>query len=91
MGGINMVDKNYEYFSKNMPELYKKYGHKFLAIKDEKVIGEYDTFDEAIRETNKTEKLGTFLIQECFKDKKDAIHCFQGNVIFNTVGVKVNV
>ena len=44
-----MIDKNYEYFSKNMPELYKKFG--------------------------------TFLIQECFKDKKEGIHCFQGNVI----------
>ncbi|MCA6071739.1 MAG: DUF5678 domain-containing protein [Endomicrobium sp.] len=78
-----MVDKNYEYFSKNMPELYKKYGHKFLAIKDEKVIGEYDTFDEAIRKTNKTEKLGTFLIQECFENEDESAHHFQGNVSFD--------
>ncbi|MCA6072804.1 MAG: DUF5678 domain-containing protein [Endomicrobium sp.] len=78
-----MIDKNYEYFSRNMLELYKKYGHKFLAIKDEKVIEEYDTFDEAIRETNKTEKLGTFLVQECFDSEDESVHHFQGNVSFD--------
>jgi hypothetical protein len=65
-----------------MPKLYSKYGHKFLAIKNAGVIGVYDTFDSAIRETIKTEKLGTFLIQECFRNKQESVKWFQSNVSF---------
>ena len=77
-----MLNKDYEYFERNMSSFYKKYGRKFLVIKNQKVIGEYGSFEEAFRETTKNEKLGTFLIQECFKNVKESVHHFQSNVSF---------
>ena len=77
-----MQTKDYEYFAKNMSSFYKKYGQKFLALKGQKVIGVYDSFGVAFRETTKKEKLGTFLIQECFKNEKESVLHFQSNVSF---------
>ena len=83
------MDEDYYFFEKNMEPLYEKYGHKFLAIKNQGVIGVYNTFQEALDNTLKTEKLGTFLIQECFKNKEENMQFFQGNVSF--VGEEKNI
>jgi hypothetical protein len=55
---------NYEYFVANMPDLYARYGHKFLAIKDCQVIGTYDDYLSAYEDAVKHESLGTFIVQE---------------------------
>ena len=83
------MDEDYIFFEKNMERLYEKYGHKFLAIKGQNVIGVYDTFQEALDVTLKTEKLGTFLIQECFKNREENMQFFQGNVSY--VGEERNI
>ncbi|MGN0022930.1 MAG: hypothetical protein ACI352_02750 [Elusimicrobiaceae bacterium] len=77
-----MINKNYAFFKKNMAVLYAKYGHKFVVIKEEKVIGVYDNEDIALIETLKTEKLGTFIIQELNENEEDNTHHFQYNVYF---------
>jgi hypothetical protein len=69
-----------------MEELYQTYGHKFVAIKDQNILGAYDSFDTALDDTLKTEPIGTFLIQECFENKEKAIYHFQGNVIPVPIG-----
>ena len=81
-----MNTKDYEYFERNMSSFYKKYGRKFLVIKNQKVIGVYDSFGEAFSETRKSEELGTFLIQECFRNLKESVHHFQSNVSFSVMG-----
>lgn len=81
-----MLEKEYEFFSKNMADLYKQYGHKFLVIKDNQIIGAYDNEDVALKTTLKKEKLGTFLVQECVESPKASAHHFQGNVSFNFLG-----
>jgi hypothetical protein len=43
----------------------KQYTGKFLVIKDEKVIGAYDSEIDAIKEASKHHELGTFLVQKC--------------------------
>lgn len=77
-----MLDKEYKYFSENMPALYKRYGHKFLVIKGNRVIGSYDNELLALKTTLKKEDLGTFLVQECVEKSEMLIHHFQGNVSF---------
>jgi phosphopentomutase len=89
MKTMDDLDKDYLFFFTNIEELYSKYGHKFLAIKDKRVLGAYDTFKKALEETIKTDKIGTFLVQECFKSKKDTIGYFQTNVLFK--GEPINV
>ena len=66
-------NKDYEFFTANMGSLYSRYGQKFVVIKNQKIIGVHDTFEAALDETTKTEKLGTFLIQECFKNIEESI------------------
>lgn len=71
---------NYEYFIKNRNALAQKYNRWFLVIKDCRVIGSYDTFDEAFTETTKTEELGTFLIQDLRDDGENTnTHYFYSN------------
>jgi hypothetical protein len=75
-------ESDYNYFIENLKSLYKEYGGKFLAIKDEAVIGSYDSFLDAFYETVKTQKLGTFIIQECVDDPEKLVQHFQSNVAF---------
>lgn len=58
--------KDFNWFVDNYDNLYKKYGHKFLVIKNEAVIGAFDSVRQAV--DNTTEELGTYIIQECNGD-----------------------
>ncbi len=60
----NLVDQ-FDFYLKNQEELLKEYEGKFIVIKDCKVIGAYDSEAEAIQETTRHHKLGTFIVQEC--------------------------
>jgi hypothetical protein len=73
--------EDYEFFLQNTAHFYQEYGSKFLAIKNKDVIGVYGTFDEALKNTLKTESPGTFLVQECLKSPDDGVVRFQGNVM----------
>ena len=64
-----MQDMDFEWFKENMPSLYEMYGHCFLAIKDKRVIGAYGKYADAVRETAKTEPMGSFIVQECGEDE----------------------
>lgn len=77
-----MADKNYEFFVANLKDLYKSYKNKFVVIKDEKVIGAYDSFDDAFKTTIKTEELGTFLIQQCLKEGTEVNYFHSNNIAF---------
>jgi len=74
------MDENFEYFKENMLQFYNEYGSKFIAIKDRKVLGVYDTFDEALEVTLKSEKIGTFIVQQCTDDATNFTSTFQSNV-----------
>ena len=60
-----MQDKDFEWFLKNYDALYERYGNSYLVIKQEKVIGVYDSFSKAVETTMLTEELGTFIVQKC--------------------------
>ena len=66
----NLIDKNYEWFKNNLPELVKTYDGQYVVIKDESVIAAYPSFDEALVNTVKIETPGTFIIQLCSLDKE---------------------
>jgi len=64
-----MQDKDFTWFLKHYDEFFEIYGHSFLVIKNEKIIGVYDSFKKAVETTLLTEDLGSFIIQECNGDE----------------------
>jgi hypothetical protein len=77
-----MKNINYEYFKENFTELFNKYPNKYIVIKNKNIIGIYETFDEAYKKTVKTEKLGTFIIQQCIDSLENMAHFSYNNVGF---------
>ena len=61
------MNENFEWFMDQYDNLRNIYGDAFLAIKDKKVLCAYSSYGDAVRETQKTEELGTFIVQECRK------------------------
>lgn len=77
-----MLEKEYKYYQKHQKEFLEKYKDKVLVIKDEDIIGIYDTEEQAYEESVSKHKLGTFLIQKCIP-QEEAIQTFHSRVIFN--------
>ena len=55
-----MQDNDFEWYIKNFDQLYELYGDKYIAIKNQRIIGIYDSCAEGVRETSKKEEIGTF-------------------------------
>lgn len=62
-------DEDFLWFVQNYDKLFRKYGHKYFAIKNKKILGVYDSFQGAYNTTCLTETPRTFIIQECTGDK----------------------
>ena len=76
VGGIIMAEyrdedrnRDFDFFVKNYQKLFNHYGHKFIAIKNEKVLGAYDSVLEAINILSENYEPGTYIIQECTGDE----------------------
>ena len=76
------LQAEFEYYRKRQAELAEKYQGRFIAIKGDKVLGDYETAADAVRETAKTHELGTFLIQRCDADLESTKATFRSRVIF---------
>lgn len=60
---------DFDYFIRNYQDLYQRFGHKFIVIKDKSVLGAYDREYDAINDIKKIYPLGTFIVQECNGDE----------------------
>ena len=77
-----MLEKEFKYFLNNKEDLSRKYKGKFLVIRDEKVIGAYDSEKDAYDNAIKNNELGTFLIQECSTRESAFVQNFHSRVLF---------
>jgi hypothetical protein len=78
-----MLQKEYEFYLTNQEELVKKYLNKFLVIKNQKIVGVYDTKQEAYDTSTSSLELGTFLIQHCLPGSLSHTQTFHSQVIFS--------
>lgn len=76
------LDKEFKFYLANQEELLKKYDKKFLVIKDEKVIGSYETATEAYTAGSSQFEVGTFLIQFCSAGSASYTQTFHSRVVF---------
>jgi len=60
-----MLNTEFKYFLDHQDELVKTYNNRVLVIIGEKVVDDYDNYDDAVFQSLKKYKPGTFLLQEC--------------------------
>lgn len=60
---------DFNYFVENYKELFRIYGHKFFAIKNNTVLGTFDSIPEAINCLSDKYQVGNYIIQECTGDE----------------------
>jgi hypothetical protein len=77
-----MLEKEFEFYQKNQEELVKKYNGRVIVIKDEKVIGDFDSEIVAVNETGKMHELGTFLVQRCAPGTDTTTNTFHSRYAF---------
>ena len=58
------MSEDFAWFKEHYTDFQKKYGESFIAIKNKKILGVYDSYGNGV----KTEELGTFIVQECSPD-----------------------
>ncbi len=65
-----MFEKELEYFIKEQPTLLKQHEGKTLALKNEAVIGVYDSTLDAYLAIKRNGQLGSVMLQECTRGPK---------------------
>ena len=60
-----MQEQDFVWFQNHYKEFQQRYGNAFLAIKNKQIIGVFPTFAEGVRTMRKTEKRGSYIVQEC--------------------------
>ena len=73
----------FAYYLSHQDELVKTYNGKFVVIKEDKVLGAYDDELKAITETQKTEQVGTFLVQKVTPGAGAYTQTFHSRVVFS--------
>jgi hypothetical protein len=76
------LQKEFDYFLANQQELARQYSGKILVIKEQTVIGVFDSELEAIQQTSKTHELGTFLVQKCDPTEESHTQTFHSRIAF---------
>jgi hypothetical protein len=77
------LKEEFEHYLSNQDDLVSRYNGKVIVIKDKNVIGVYDTQIEAINETQKSHKLGTFLVQKVEPGESAYTQTFHSRVAFS--------
>ena len=74
----NRVEGEFDYFRANQDALVEQYNGRVIVIKDRVVLGAYDSYIEAVVETQKHHELGTFLVQAVSPGKEAYTVTFRG-------------
>ena len=77
-----MLNQEFKYYLDNQDEFVKKYLGKFLVIKDQQIVGVFDTKTQAYDDSTSKFELGTFLIQYCKAGSSSHTQTFHSQVIF---------
>lgn len=77
------LNKEFEYYLAHQDEIVKQYNSLYVVIKNCEVIGAYADQLEAINETQKEHKAGTFLVQLVSPGETEYSQNFQSRVAFS--------
>jgi hypothetical protein len=77
-----LLQKEFDYYIANQNELLKDYNGRFLVIIGEKVVGDYDTYEQALYTAQELYGIGNFLLQECTEGDEAYTATFHSRVRF---------
>lgn len=67
------LDKEYNFYFDNKSNLIEKYLNKWIAIKDNKIIGCYNNLGDAVELTSLNHKVGTFMVRQVLEKEPEII------------------
>ena len=73
----------FEYYLAHQDEFVDKYNGRVIALKGRRVLGDYGDELTAIIETQKSEKLGTFIVQRVSPGEGDYTITVNSRVVFS--------
>lgn len=77
------LQKEFQYYLDHQDEMVKKYDGKCVVIKNRQVVGAYDDAITAVAETQKSHKLGTFLVQRVSRGPSAYAQTFHSRAVFS--------
>lgn len=78
----NLLEIEFKYYLDHQEDLVREYKGKFVVIKNQQVLGAYDSEIEAIEVTMQDHELGTFLIQKCEPGSESYTQTYHSRVTF---------
>lgn len=78
----DQLKKEFKYYLDHQAEMVEKYNGKYVVIKEGQVIGAYNTDLQAVTETQKSHRLGTFLVQRVSPGDAAYTQTFHSRVVF---------
>jgi hypothetical protein len=75
------LERDFQYYLSHQSDLVHRYSGKVVVIKNQSVIGAFDSEAEAVNETAKSHELGTFLIQRCEEGSDAYTQTFHSPVV----------
>lgn len=72
----------FKYYLEHQVELVAKYEGKYLVLKDNDIVGVFDSQGEAYMDSISKYELGTFLIQKCTAGDEDYTQHYYSRVTF---------
>lgn len=74
------LEAEFRFYLAHQRELVKRHAGKVVVIKNDSVIGVFDSEAEAVHETSKRHELGTFLVQLCEPGEQAYTRTFHSRV-----------
>lgn len=71
----------FEFYKSKQKELVEKYRGRYIVIAGKKILGSYETQEEAVTETVKTHKLGSFLVHFVESGEENYTQTFHSRII----------
>jgi len=76
------LETEFQYYVQNQQKLVEKYAGKVLAIKNEEVLGVFDSESEAVKSLSDKHELGSYLLQRCQQGDESYTRAFHSRVVF---------
>ena len=79
-----MLEKEFKYYLDHHDSLVKSHYGRYIVIKDDTILGDFNSEVEAILSAKNTLnlQLGTFLVQHCMPGKENYTQLFHSRVSF---------